>query len=65
MKILIVGSNNIWAIENTYIKYLQENHEVTLFNAHGDFLNYYHKNLINKIIFRLGLSTILLKINKN
>jgi spore maturation protein CgeB len=65
MKILIVGSNNVWAIENTYIKYLKEKHEVTLFNAHGDFLNYYHKNLINKIFFRLGLSNILSTINKN
>jgi len=65
MKILIVGSNNVWAIENTYIKYLQEKNEVTLFNAHGLFLEYYHKNIYNKIIFRLGLSIILFKINKN
>ena len=65
MKILIVGSDNIWAIENTYIKHLKNNNEVSFFNAHGIFLDYYHKTIINKLKYRLGISSILKKINSD
>ncbi|PCJ25991.1 MAG: hypothetical protein COA97_06690 [Flavobacteriales bacterium] len=63
MKLLIVGSNKIEAIENAYVEHLKDKCEINFFNAHGTFLDYYHKNLFNKLVYRTGLSTILNKIN--
>ena len=63
MKILIIGSNKEWAIENAYVKYLSEKATVSFYNARGLFIDFYHKNILNKIIFLLGLSNILKKIN--
>src|SRR4028119_2383509 len=64
LKILIVGSDKVFAIENFYIKYLREAGVHTeVFTAYNVFFNYYHKHIINKIIFKLGLSSIFRKIN--
>lgn len=65
MKLLIVGSDKVYAIENLYVKYIREQDcEVSLFPAQGFFYDYYHRSLLNKIIYRIGFSGILLKINR-
>lgn len=65
MKIFIVGSDRIYAIENYYAKYLRElGCEVLLFSAQSLFYDYYQHNLLNKIIYRIGFSEILYNINK-
>lgn len=65
MKILIVGSNKVWAIENIYKKELAKKASVELFNAHGAFQDYYHASFYRKLKYRLGTSKILKKINQN
>jgi spore maturation protein CgeB len=63
-KILIVGSDQVWSIERIYLKYLSElGVETELFAAQNFFFKYYNRSLINKIFFRLGLSSIHKKIN--
>ena len=64
MKIFIVGSDNINAIENFYVQYLEEiGIEIFHFTAQTIFYDYYQKKIINKIIYKVGLSNILKKIN--
>jgi len=64
MRLLIVGSDKIYAIENFYVKYIQEQGvEVTLFTAQDYFEDYYHKNILNKLLYRAGLSRIIGKVN--
>jgi spore maturation protein CgeB len=64
MRLLIVGSDNEYAIENFYVKYLREaGVEVFHFPAQTIFHKYYQQGLVNKVLFRAGLSTILKKIN--
>ena len=65
MRILLVGSNYSWSIENYFIKYFSEmGLKIELFPAQTQFYNYYYSSLINKIKFRLGLSRIINNINK-
>jgi spore maturation protein CgeB len=65
VKIVIVGSNKIFAIENFYVKYLREKGiEVCHFSAQGVFYDYYQKSLLNKLMFRAGLSRIYSTINR-
>jgi spore maturation protein CgeB len=64
MRLFLVGSDNEYAIENFYVKYLKEaGVEVLHFPAQTIFYLYYQQGLINKILFRVGLSTIFKKIN--
>jgi spore maturation protein CgeB len=64
MKIFLVGSGNNYAIENFYTSYLREaGVEVYHFPALKLFLDYYHKNLLNKLVFRSGLSPVHKQIN--
>jgi hypothetical protein len=62
--ILIIGSDSKWAIERQYIKYLSTHCNVSFFNARGEFLNYYYANYFNRIIYKLGFSTVIKRINK-
>ena len=65
MNILIVGSKEIWAFENHYIKNLMDlNIKVSMYPAQNIFYKYYYKNLVNKLIHRAGLSKIYDNINK-
>jgi spore maturation protein CgeB len=65
MKIFLVGSDNEYAIENFYVKYLREaGVEVFHFAAQTFFYSYYRKSVFNKIIYRSGFSSILKKINQ-
>lgn len=63
MKILILGSKKEYALESTYSKYLSQVAEVDVFPSHDQFLDYFEKNIFNKILYRLGISNILRIIN--
>jgi spore maturation protein CgeB len=64
MKILIVGSDKVYAIENFYKKYLEERgQKVYLFTAQNYFYEYYQKSFFNKILYKASLSGIISKIN--
>jgi spore maturation protein CgeB len=63
MKILIVGAEEVYSIENYFVKYFhQMGEEVHLFPAQNIFYNLY-KSTYSKILFRIGLSNIYVKIN--
>ena len=63
-KILIVGSDEKWSIEKLYVKYLVEGGaDVQLFSAQSIFYDYYQQSLLNKIKFRIGVSSIYSRIN--
>ena len=64
MRLFIVGSDKVYAIENFYVKYLRQlGVEVFHFPAQSYFYDYYQKNILNKLIFKADLSGILKKIN--
>ena len=65
MKILIVGSDDIAAIENHYVKHIREaGINVHHFTAETIFNRYYNKSILNKILFKTGLSPVYKKINR-
>lgn len=65
MRLLIVGSNQSWAIERIYLKYLKElNPDTFLFPAQNLLHEYLSSSILNKILFRIGLSGIYNSINK-
>jgi spore maturation protein CgeB len=65
LKIIIVGSDKIYAIENHYVKYLREKGaEILHFSAQSIFYDYYQRNTLNKLLFRSNLSGIYSTINK-
>jgi spore maturation protein CgeB len=64
-RILIVGSDKIFAIENHYVKYFKERDaDVHLFNAPSIFFDYYNASTLNKILFKSGLSSIYRVVNR-
>ncbi|MCX6210150.1 MAG: glycosyltransferase [Bacteroidetes bacterium] len=65
MKLLIIGSDKVFSIENFYYKYLIElGVDTKRFTAQSIFYDYYFSgNILRKIIFKLGLSSIHKKIN--
>src|SRR5690606_256727 len=65
MKLLIVGSDKIYAIENFYVNYLRKlGVNVHQFSAQSLFYDYYQQGLTNKLLFKIGLSKILDEINE-
>jgi hypothetical protein len=61
--ILIIGSNYNWSLERIYRKELLNlGHKVELIPVQNWFYDYYYKYKLNKVIFRLGLSNILSRI---
>lgn len=65
MKILLIGSNNNWSIERIYKRELESlGHQVELLDVQNQFYDYYYKSLFHKLIYRIGISGILSKINK-
>jgi glycosyltransferase involved in cell wall biosynthesis len=65
LNILIIGSNYTWSIERIYKRELETlGHEVELLDVQNQFYDYYYKNLFHKLIYRIGISGILSKINK-
>ena len=64
MKIYIVGSGKVGGLEDFYTYYLQQaGIDVYHFPALKLFSDYYYKNLINKLLFKSGLSLIYKQIN--
>jgi spore maturation protein CgeB len=65
MKLLIIGSDKVYSIENFYFKYFNElGIDVTRFNAQAIFYDYYFgSNILTKVLFKLGASNIIPKIN--
>jgi spore maturation protein CgeB len=64
-RILVVGSDKIFAIENYYIQYFKEQQaDIHLFNAPSIFFDYYNQNTLNKIFFKSGLSSIYRVVNR-
>ena len=66
MKLLIIGSDKVFSIENFYFRYLNELEVNTKrFTAQAIFYDYYFSgSTVNKILFKLGLSNIIATINK-
>ena len=67
MKLLVVGADSTYAIERFYLKYWKENSfgiEIDFFASQNLFYEYYHKRILNKILFKLGISSIYKKINQ-
>ena len=64
-KILILGSNYEWSIELSYLKVLKSiGVNAELYPLQNKFFDFYHRSLVHKIIYRLGLSNILKRLNK-
>jgi len=64
LKILIVGSDFSWAIENYYVKHFTElGLNIKFFPAQTLFYKYYYSNILNKILYKIHLSKIENKIN--
>ena len=65
MRLMIVGSDKVYAIENFYARYLPENGvEICHFAAQSIFYDYYQRNLFHKLLFKAGLSGILKAVNR-
>lgn len=65
MKILLIGSNYTWSIERIYKRELEAlGHQVELLDVQNQFYGYYYKSLFHKLIYRIGISGTLSKINK-
>lgn len=65
MKILVVGSDRIEALERPYVQYLREmGAEVAVFPAQTRFYEYYNKGILNKLTYRLGVSGVLRRLNR-
>lgn len=59
MKLLIAGSDEVWSLEKFYIRHLQnEGVEVEICQVQSMFYKYYQKSIINKLLFKAGLSNI-------
>jgi spore maturation protein CgeB len=64
MKVLIIGSNSVFAIENFYARYMKQSGIVVdHYAAQQAFYNYYNQGYIQKLLFRFGLSSIYQQIN--
>jgi spore maturation protein CgeB len=60
----MVGSDQVWSIEKIYYKWLlHAKQEVQLFPAQNEFYAYCQRSLLNKLIYRAGLSRIIPRIN--
>jgi len=64
-RILLVGSDKVWSLERIFLKHLCNlGVEAQLFASQNLFYDFYEKNLINKILFRTGISSIYKTINE-
>jgi spore maturation protein CgeB len=65
MKLILIGSDHVWSLEKIYFKYLKElDVEVELFPAQNYFYEYYNHSTIHKIFYRVGVSSVIKKINQ-
>lgn len=65
MKLIIIGSSKPFALESFYQKHIVGlGHQIEIFPASDQFLQFYMGSMLNKLLFRTGISTIYKKINK-
>jgi len=65
MKLMVIGSDKVFAIENLYVKHLREwIKDIYHFPAQSIFYDYYESGLFNKLLFKTGVSPIYSHINK-
>ena len=64
MKILLAGQSKSWAIENHFARYLSKHAEVFIYPAEEVFDEFYQASIFNKILFKLGLTGIEKKIER-
>jgi spore maturation protein CgeB len=67
MKLLVVGADSTYAIERFYLKYWREygsDFQIDFFAAQNIFYDYYNKNILNKIFYKLRFSKIYKRINQ-
>lgn len=63
---MIVGSDKVYAIENFYVQHFRAaGVMVNHFAAQALFYNYYQQSLLNKLLFKAGLSSIISTINRS
>ncbi len=66
MKILIIGSDYKWSIERFFVSHFKElDCEVKVFPAQNLFFDYYYNSNFQKVLFKLGISSIVKKINNH
>jgi spore maturation protein CgeB len=66
MKVLVVGAGKPPAIERYYVNHFNEmGIETELYAAQNVFFDFYQKSMFNKLIFKLGLSSIYHRINES
>ncbi len=64
MKLLIVGSDKNYAIENIYKKYFLElGVNVILYPMQSKFYDFYFSSMLNKIFYRFGFTKIIKELN--
>lgn len=64
MRIVLIGSNYEWSIENKFIRHLQKlGYTVELLPAQNWFYEFYYRSFINKLLYRLGFSSVIKTIN--
>lgn len=64
MKLLLIGSNNQWSIEKHYYVHLSEYYVIKIFAAQNLLYQYLNRHIGNKVLYKLGLSSIYARINK-
>src|SRR4051812_37976906 len=66
MKLLIVGSDEVWSLEKHYTKYLKEEGvDVRVSPLQSIFYQYYNKSIVHKVLYKLGVSGVKKAIKKN
>jgi spore maturation protein CgeB len=59
MKLLIAGSDEVWSLERYYIRHLQNaGVDVKICPVQSIFFAWYNKSILNKVLFKAGLSNI-------
>lgn len=67
MRLLVVGAESEYAIERFYLKYwmaFDKIIDLEFFAAQNLFYDFYNKSIINKVVFKFGLSRIYSQINR-
>jgi hypothetical protein len=65
VKILLVGSDQVWSLERIYLQYIREFGITSeIFACQDLFMEYYTASLWNKLKFRAGVSAVYKRINE-
>ena len=64
MKVLIVGSQKVWALENTYKShFIKMGYEAEIYPIHDFFFQYYSQSIVNKLLHKSGFGKIYSRLN--